>query len=317
LSLRRRRRPGASADDPAQSKLKIVGADRAKKVARAIVVSLSRAGRLGASTKELARETRYPLRTVQRAVARLRDSEEIVETPTGIALASTYWDLTADPAAVLGFQNLRFVVENWRADPPPPCRAARWKPSLQGDAGTAEECDLGWEGRRVRLFFHPTTGNLEVIVSARNPIRLEDAGRLGGWLDAMLGLGRGETARVTQIEVNADHYHVRLEENYLELRDFPRIARVLYQKAQALRHENRLHQPEEDGRPLPLQRALEELVEGSPLARAERVLRLEIERETKEIERLRLAQAAPKEAAPERRDPGRVDPAEAAREGFG
>lgn len=313
--MRRTRKPGANAADPHQTKLLIVGAARAKKVARAVVVRLGVSGRLGATTKELASLTRYPLRTIQRSVAHLISSGEIVETPVGVALASVYWDLTSDPNPVLGFQNLRFVVSNWRETPPPPCRTAReWTRVSGGSAGDFEAAEFGWDGRRVRLQYFPTTGTLECVIAARTPIPLDRAGELWGWLVAMLGLGQGEEAHVTQIEVNADHRDVRLEQNYLELRDLPRVARVIYQKAEALRHEVRVHQPELDGKPLPLERALELLVEGSPQARAERLLKLEIEATSKQLE---LARAAPKEAAPERRDPAKVDPGDAADAGFG
>jgi hypothetical protein len=311
--------PERKPKDRAQTQLRVVGAARAKKVARAIGVALAQVGRQGATTKELRRLTGYPLRTVQRAVARLSERGEIKETPYGWVSASIYYDLTADPTAMLGFQNLRFVVSNWRETPPPPCRTARWAVMAGGDARSFEAAEIGWEGRRVSLRFYPSTGTLEGSLAAREPVALHRAGELYGWLVAMLGLERGETARVTQIEVNSDHKTVRLEENYLELRDLPKVGLVLYQKAQALRHEIRLHAPEEDGKPLPLQRALELLLEGSPEARAERRVREEVElaKLQLEIERAKLAQVAPNGTAPGRRDPLTVHPGQAITEGFG
>jgi hypothetical protein len=317
-----------SADLPGQQRLFIVGAARAKKVARAVVAQLAPKGREGASRKELARLTGYPLRTIQRAVANLVESREIVETPLGICLASTYHDLTADTTALLGFQKLHFEVTNWRETPTPPVRTARtWRVVSGGDAPQFETTELGWRGRSVVLQYYPSTGTLVGRVGARNPIPLELAGELYGWLAAMLGLDRGEHTRVLLIEVLSDHPLVHLEENYLELRDLPAVCRVIYQKADRLRNEIRLNRPSEDGEELPLTRALELLVEGSPLARAERLTRLELELVAKQAVVLKLqaetrrkaeelARGAPEGAAPERRDPSRVTPSDSLGSGF-
>jgi hypothetical protein len=252
---------------------------RAKLVSRAVLVRAYPYGRLGASAKELARDAKYPLRSVYRAIHRLLEAGELTKTGAGYAATAVYHDLTTDPTAILGFQNLRFVVENWQTDPAPPCRTAwKWNIRDAGDAGFVETCETSWEGRRVRLTYHPRNGTLEGIIGAVVPIPMRLGGTLYGWLSGLLGLGRGETARLTFIEGNADHRHFRLEQNYVELRQLPGITEVIYQKLDALRHEVRVSDPRgDDGKPLPLERALALLVEGSPEARMERLLRMEIE----------------------------------------
>lgn len=286
---------------------------RAKKVARALVLRAAPFGRLGVSAKELARLAGYPLRSVQRALRRLLETGEIQRTPAGYASAAAFHDLTTDPEALLRFQNLKFVVENWRVDPVPPCRTAwKWRVVDMGDAGFAEVAETSWEGRRVRFTYYARTGTLEGVIGAVVPIPYRMAGPLYGWLQAFLGLGQGETARATFIEVNADHRHIRLEENYVELRQFPGIAEVIYQKAEALRHEIRVSDPRgTDGKPLPLERALALLVEGSPEARMERLLKMEIELAQK------MAEAGATGTARGQRAPERVGPADAAKEGYG
>ena len=264
---------------PGQRTLAIAKMPRARKVARSVLVRLAPYGRLGTGAKILAKETGYPLRTVYRAISHLVDSGEVIKVPAGFASAAVFHDLTADPTATLGFQNIRFAIDGWLTDPPPPCKTARpWHTKDGGLAGPIEMTEFNWEGRVVRLKFYPQSGTLEGIIAATVPIPNAKAGELYGWLSAMLGLNRGEKARITFIEVNADHRLVRLEENYIELRDLPGVSRVIYQKTEALRHELRLSDPRtDDGKPLPLERALALLVEGSPEARMERLLKLEIE----------------------------------------
>jgi hypothetical protein len=263
---------------------------RAKKVARAVVVALSRWGRAGTTLKAVAKETGYPIRTVQRAVHRLLEIEEVIEVARGTyCVAATYFDLSSDPGARIGFQNLRFSVRKWREDPMPPCRTARaWRPFADSQGGSGEVLELGWEGRQVKLIWRPSKDHLYVVVAAKEPVPLERAGELKGWLDAQLGLGRGEETEVDYIEVNADTKTFRLERTYLELRDLPGLARVIYQRSEAMRAEARLAKPQgEDGHSLSIQRALEWLLYGSPVSRMERLLDKELE----------LARAAPMRTA--------------------
>jgi hypothetical protein len=299
-----------------QSKLNFgvaVGAPRAKKVARAVVIHLGKYGRLGTSAKQIAIDTGHKLRNVQRALANLTDSGETKRTPAGWALASIIEDLTAVPDAAFGFQKLHFKVTNWRADPPPPCRTARaWSWRDGGYETRVSQTELQWSGRSVRLQWYESTGILQVSIAATHPIPWDRSLELIGWLNAMLGLERGELCEVTLIEVNADHKTVRLEPMYIELRDIPNVAKVLYQRQMALRHEIRLNSPTgADGKPLQLARAMEILYEGSAEARHERMLKLELDLAAK------LAQRAPDETAPARRDPSKLSPGDAKEAGFG
>jgi hypothetical protein len=300
-----------------QTELQIVSVPRAKKVARAVLLRAYPYGRLGASVKMLAHESGYPLRSVYRAIHRLLETGDLTKTPAGYAATAVYHDLTTDPNAILGFQNIKFVVENWQTDPVPPCRTAwRWTVKDMGAAGYADVAESSWEGRRVRLTYYARTNVLEGVIAAVVPIPMRMAGPLYGWLQGLLGLGRGETARLSFIEGNADHRHFRLEENYLELRNLPGIIEVIYQKADALRHEIRVSDPRgTDGKPLPLERALALLVEGSPEARMERLLRMEIELAQKQLELARMSEKPATDTAQGRRGP--VSPEEAFREGFG
>lgn len=271
------------------------------------MVSLSRYGRIGASLKDVARDSGFPLRTVQRAVRRLLEIEEVLEPTRGsYVLAATYHDLTSDPTALLGFQNLRFKVSNWRLDPMPPCRTARvWDTESGGTEGIREVAEFQWSGRSIKLIWHPRSETLDVWVRARDPIPLDRAGELGGWLTAMLGLERGESTEAVFIEVNSDHKLLRLEPTYIELRDLPRTAKVLYQHGDALRQEFRLAKPEDDGKPLQLSKALEALVYASPLARMERLLDKELD-----LARSQVARSAPRRTAP-------ASPAEDREAGYG
>lgn len=311
LKLGRQARPlSVDPSDRAQTRLRVYARPAQDRIARAILSELSQWGRHGTSAKVVARSIRAPLRTVQHHLRRLAEIGEVTQPFRGQwANSSTYHDLTADSLAHIGFQNLRVRVANLREVPPPPCRIARrWSIVPGGDGGDFEKVELAWEGRRVSLRFYPSTGTYEVVVAALVPIPLERAAELYGWLSNELGLGRGETAEVTLIEVNADHRTVRLEPHYLEFRDLHRTAHVLYQKAGALREEYRLASPETDGgRPLPLERPIDLLVEGSPLARYERILRMELE----------IAHRTQSRSAPELRDPGGVTPASAVSEGYG
>jgi hypothetical protein len=248
-----------------------------------------------------------------------------------------YVDTTTDPLAILGFQKFQFVVENWREEPPPPCRTARnWAIVPGGDAGPFEQAHATWRGREVVFRRFPTTGTLTVNVHAEEPVRLEYAGELYGWLESELGLGRGESTRVTHIEICSDHEYLRMEPLYVEVKELlgrpfevvPRLARVVYQRKDRLRRENRLWDPREaDWSASTVKQVLNELVEGSSVYRVHQIAladmkaelaRLEVARLNHESARLsaEAAQAASNGTAQTRRDPGAVDPETAHREGF-
>jgi hypothetical protein len=298
-----KRRHYSSPDDPDQSRLAIFAKPRAGKVARAVVVSLSSAGRLGKHVKVIARETGQPLRTVYRSIHRLTEIGVTQKVPGGYALASVLGDITTDPAAILGFQNLRFVIEKWQTTPAPPCRTARpWHPIDGGSAPDAEGVDLVWEGRRVTLTHYPSTGSLEVRIEAHVPIPLLMASELVGWLKAMTGSELGPGTRITLCEVNAGHQAFRWEEKYIEVREVGVLSHVLYQKVDELREEFRLFSPTNpDGTPLTVVQLTTQLVEGSSQARLERIVKMELELASKELEleRLRHGIRTPG-AAPER-----------------
>jgi len=278
-----------------------------------VAISLGTAGRFGKAPKELAVELRVPLRTIYRTVHRLESLGVIQRAPNGYALSSIVGDVTSDPAALLGFENVRWRVSKWQTTPPPPCRTAKWRAVQKGDAGDAEECELTWEGRLVRLFYFPTTGTLEVMIAARTPIPLEQASVLQGWLTAMLGLGRGETSECTHLEVNAIHEGFRADGfRYMEIRRFGQFANVLYQKTSGLKHEIRLYRPlDGEGLPVSIERSLEILAEGSPVRTLLRIVERELE-----LERLKLSQTEPERTAKTRR-PEEITPNAARDEGFG
>ncbi|MGA7860671.1 MAG: hypothetical protein WCB19_02295 [Thermoplasmata archaeon] len=314
MKKHRARKPYDSPADPLQHRLALFSAPRAGKVARSIVRSLTDAGCLGKGAKEIAAEARVPLRTVYRSLDRLTEAGVVKPVLGKFVLAQILGDITTDPSAILGFQNIQFTVSEWQMEPAPPCRTAfRWTLGDGGDAGSKEVAEGVWEGRRVKMTFYPDRGSLEVIIAAVVPIPLLKAPELLGWLNAMLGLGRGESTELTRVEANADHEVFVLERNYLELRRIGEFAQVLYQKASALRHEMRLYRPTDaDGNRLPLERAVEILTEGSPVRQ---LLRLA----EKEAEILRLqAQLASKvepEGTAKVRQP--ATPSEMREAGFG
>jgi hypothetical protein len=302
---RRRKRIFPSVNDPAQSRLAIFAKPRAGKVARAVVMALTGAGRLGKPAKVIARESGQPLRTVYRSLHRLTEIGIVQQVPGGYALTSVLGDITTDPAATLGFQNLRFVIEKWQTEPAPPCRTARpWHPIASGDDPEAREgTELVWEGRRVNLTYYPSTGKLEVRIEAHVPIPLHLAGELMGWLKAMLGHDLGAGSRPTLIEVNAGHQAFRWEPQYLEVREMGAFAHVIYQRLEVLREEWRLFNPVDAyGAGLTVTQLATQLVEGSPQARWERIVKAELELRSKELEleRLKAAGSASPVTAPER-----------------
>ena len=330
--------PEAEPGDPRQRTLRVLGAGRAETVARLVLGALTPHGREGAGTKELARELRLPLRTVQRGLARLSERGDVVHRGWMWYATVVYVDTTTDPLAILGFQKFQFVVENWREEPPPPCRTARtWALVPGGDAGPFEQARATWRGREVVFRRFPTTGTLTVNVHAEEPVRLEHAGELYGWLESQLGLGRGEATRVTHLEVCSDHEYLRMEPFYVELRELlgkpfevvPRLARVVYQRKDRLRRENRVWDPREaDGSASTVKQVLSELVEGSPVYRAHQIAladmkaelaRLEVARLNHETARLdaEAARVTSNGTAQTRRDPGTVEPGAALGEGFG
>lgn len=306
-------------DPTKQTHLQIVARPRAIKVARAVVLALGQYGRLGTRAKALAAEIPYPYRTIQRALHRLSEIGEVMRVPGGWAATSVYHDVSIDPTATVGFQNLRVVVSNWVV--PSSGTTKTWHQVSGGASGIVEASELAWEGRRVTLRYHPSTRTLEVIIAAIVPIPLDRAGQLYGWLTGVLGLDGTEDARITFVEINADHKALRLAENYIELRQFPGLAQVLYQKRRQgeiwVRHENRMSSPvDDDGKPISLREGIKQLQEGSPEARYERILQLELELSVKELELTReRAKVAPAESAPVRRSD--VTPDQARNEGFG
>lgn len=304
--IRALKREYHSPADPDQERLAIFSRPRAGKVARAIVVALTGSGRLGKTAKEIARESCHPIRTVYRSLHRLTEAGIVKEVSGRFVLTSVLGDISTDPAAILGFQNWRFTIEKWQTEPPPPCRTAHpWHPIPTGDSPLkAEGVDLVWEGRRVSLAYYPSTGTLEVRIEAHVPIPLLKASELLGWLKAMLGSELGPGTRNTLIEVNADHgQSFRWEPEYVEVRQTGLLAHVIYQKVDRLREEYRLFNPtEKDGTALTVVQLAAQLVEGSPQARYERIVKMELELAAKEleIERLKVARTETPGTAPER-----------------
>lgn len=312
---RKRRRLGERPLDPAQTRLRVFSAPRIGRLSRTVTITLGAAGRVGLTAKEVAVALRVPLRTTYRVLGRLEESSIVERTKLGTwALTSILGDVTTDPDARLGFENVRWRVTKWQTQPPPPCRMAKpWTPRKGGDAEGWEETTLVWEGRDVKLAYHPGEGVLEVAISSRGvPIPLGLATELSGWLKAMLGLGQGEESECTHIEVNAMHEGFRADGwKYLEIRRFGEFANVMYQKAAGLKHEVRLYRPlDDDGNKVSIERTLEILAEGSPL----RVLLRIVEKEFKLYE---MTQTASLGAAPARREPTGVSPAEAQGGGYG
>lgn len=283
-------------------------------MSRQVTIALGAEGRFGRSAKDVAREVRAPLRTVYRTIRRLESFGVIQRSPGGYALSSIVGDVTSDPTAILGFENVRWTVTKWQTTPPPPCRTAHeWQSEDGGSAGPFESAELTWEGRRVSLRYYPSAATLEVVVAARVPIPLLLAPELSGWLKAMLGLGRGEKSECTHLEVNATHEGFRADGfRYMEIRRFGEFAQVLYQKTAGLKHEVRLYRPlDSDGTKVSIERSLEILAEGSPLRTLLKIVEREIE-----LERLKVAQTEPDRTAKGRHAPD-VAPAEAREEGFG
>ena len=131
----------------------------------------------------------------------------------------------------------------------------------------------------------------------------------------MLGLGRGESTRVTQIEVTAVHEHFRGDGfQYLELRHLGEFAIVLYQTAAGLKHEVRLFHPlDSDGTSISLHRAVEILTDGSPFRTLLRAAEKELE-----VEMLKAKMAEERDTwnGKLRREPEGVQPGLAISEGY-
>jgi hypothetical protein len=314
LRRRRIRKHPSEVSSPAQRRLAIFSRPRTGRLSRQVAISLGSAGRLGKTVKEIAFEIQAPIRTVYRSIHRLESLGVVEKRAYGYALCSVVGDVTSDPSALLGFENIRWKVTNWQLAPPPPCRTAQmWHEVGGGSAGKFETAELAWEGRQVALRFYPSAGTLEVVIAAKEPIPLLQAAVLEGWLKAMLGLGRGETSECTHLEVNARHEAFRADGfKYLEIRRLGEFAQVLYQKTAGLKHEVRLYRPlDADGEKVSIERSLEILTEGSPL----RVLLKIVEREI-ELVRARVA-SGESDGTAKKRSPEDYPPSSALSEGFG
>jgi hypothetical protein len=293
-----------------QTFLPVLGKARAQKAARLVVEELSRWGRLGIGPKEISAATKLPLRTVYRTLHRLEEIEEVIKVGRGaFALAATYHDITADPTAIVGIQNIRFEVTNWQREPKPPVATAEpWEVVDGGDAGWFETAELTWEGRRIVLEWYSRVEKLVVKIAAQTPIPTGRAGELKGFIDAMLGLNRGETTRINFIEANSDHRLLRVEPQYFEWREIAGWSHVIYQRAAALREEYRMAHPETgDGKPLTFEKAIELLVYGSPLARMERIMDKELALMRAEAEKRMAENPAPATAAVRQKELDRRD----------
>lgn len=315
-----------SPSDESQRRLAIFSVSRTGKIDRAVVRALSDAGRLGRSVKEIARLAGFPLRTTYRAIHRLDGARIVSKVGQNYALTDVLADVTSDPTAILGFENFRFEVSNWQTTPTPPIATAiRWTLVSDGSTGTREVGEASWEGRRIVLTHRRDAKALDVIVSAKgSPIPLLAAPVLQGWLQGMLGLGRGETVRTTYIEVNAGHESFVLMPTYLELRHAGEFAQVLYQKSWGLKHELRLYRPVDgDGTSLSLDRAIEILVEGSPVRQLLKVAEIELETQRLRVQALQIEsertarERQAGETPPTLRKPETIRPDDAVREGFG
>lgn len=318
--------PPTSPSDESQRRLAIFNVSRTGKIDRAVVRALSDAGRLGRSVKEIARLAGFPLRTTYRAIHRLDGARIVSKVGQNYALVDVLADVTSDPGAILGFENFRFEIANWQTSPVPPIRTAiRWHTLSDASFGAREVGEASWEGRRIVLTYRPDAKALDVIVSAKGaPIPLLAAPVLQGWLQGMLGLGRGEKAEMKYMEVNAGHESFVLAPTYLELRHAGQFAQVMYQKSWGLKHEMRLYRPVDgNGTTLSLDRAIEILVEGSPVRQLLKVAQIELEAERLRVQALQIESERTArerqvgETPPTLRKPETIRPDEAVREGFG
>lgn len=308
-----KRRRKLSAD---QTRLRIVARPAPLERHRRLVVGLIHSGRLGASPKELAKELNIPIRSVQRGLHELKTLGEAMERKRGLWVCrASYYDITSDPYSILGFQNVRLVVRNWRGGASTPSGMPfGWIFRTQESGLLYAVCELGWEGRQVSLAWFPSTHVLTVWVSAKNLVPAGQAGVFKGWLDGTLGLTGAEEVVVENVEASTDHGTFRITPTYIEWRSFPDLAHVVYGMNDRLREEYRIARPTgDDGKRLSFRELVEHLVYASPLARAERMLKMELELKKAELD---LAHRSAEGMAPARRDPTTVRPSDAAEQGF-
>jgi hypothetical protein len=288
----------AKPERPAQRKV--------ARVAVRVLRVLARFDRLGARSKEIAREARLPLRTAQLYLTRLVSDEVIQEPERGrYVYVSPTRDILIDPEGLEGLHGI--VLASWklREDPLRKLLCARYPGLVEYGPTRYGETILDWAGHLVRLRLYRSGRLLVYVPSTRSPIRFREFGEFVGWLSGVLyPLGPGDL-EVVQIGVNVDYGGWLLKGiKAVELRQFQNASEQLYQKLGAVRHEVHLRP-----RDLALDQAVRIIREGSPTAQLERLLRLEV----------RLSQRAAENAAggPGRRAPETLKPADALEGGYG
>lgn len=276
---------------------------------RAVLRALGAYDRAGASPKQIATDSRVPLRTVKRQLAALVREGTIAQPYFGhYTYAPGTPDILADPWGEEGLHGIVLVAESGTLDL---LRGSRGPLAVELidspvlEAGYRERT-RSWRGRLVRFRQYPT-GRLVVYVAAtRAPIPWGGEGGFGefaGWLGGVLDpVDVGRALRVVEIGVHVDYRGWTLKGiSAVELREFRGSLEQLYQKREAVRHEIHLAPRE-----LALRDAVRILREGSSTAQLAEALRLEV----------RLAEIKPR-PRPEESPPATPDLRGDVTEGYG
>lgn len=273
-------------------------------------MSLGRFERLGATAKELAKETGIPLRSAQRALKRLVESEVIRSPLRGrYYYTSPVADVTGDPYGEPGVHGLVMLVRDCRTTLLGGSSTARALMSKAPAEGVEFVTDLRRFGERwVRFQYYPGRDTLEALVPlTKDPIRWEQLPEFLGWLNGLFEpANAGLLFMVVQIGVHVDHKRLRMEGvKAVCLQECVGVLSQLYQKKEALRHEWHLHN---EAGVATLEHAVRILLEGSPTRQMVDLLKAALEVQ-------KVAQNAPAATAPKQGPP--PTPSEALDAGFG
>jgi hypothetical protein len=261
-----------------------------------IVNVLGAYGKEGCGAKILAKDLKWPLRTVQWHLRRLV-SAEVVEQPFRghYVYVPEEMDLTAFPGGIDGCHGITLVSGRLRGGIPPLVSLrdpAEW-PAKEGFP-RIREVRLDWEGRDVRLWYYSGTMRFRVMTqNDRNPIPWVRMREFMGWLNGLFHPLSVNEWLLVEIGVNVDYPNLRMEGlKAATFQSWVNAVERAYQKlAYVLRNEVHTAAMDEAGRILPFDKVIEKLVEGSPVRRMERMLEKELELERMKQETLRLQES--------------------------
>ncbi len=286
-------------------------------------------GEMGASPKEAARNLRFALPTVYRAIQILVLEGKLKKADLGHYIATVYiQDLLRLGEGRLGVHGLVFAGENY---PPGPPLAGHLDPMPLGSWGEFKRDEHGfWQarssfrGRHARIQWWPTTGTLMVYLStSRHPLPMEQVREFQAWLEAKAEPVDIDHLSWVEESTNIDFNEWTFQKDRaIRLRAWANGHLSLYEKATDGRKKLRL-ELEQHPRNVSFREGIEIIANLDPAIRIAKAAearaiaeigRARADEERAKLERERLAKEP---RAPPLRNPGDVPHWEAQEGGFG